>query len=441
MMGNNVVGVHDRTGSFIRRILPGSQGRVPELDGLRGTAILMVLFFHAFESAPLPIYLAAVGQLTWTAIDLFFVLSGFLIGGILLDARDSPNYFKTFYIRRAYRILPLYFVTLGSFWVLFYWTRLEGHNAVFHWLLAQPAPWYSFLSITQNFAMTLRGTLGPGWLGVTWSLAVEEQFYLTLPFIIRYVKPQRLPYVLAIFIVAAPIIRTLLRLFYVNGDLAVYVLLPCRADALLLGVSAAMLMRNDRARKFIAENKRLLLGMLLLLTCGMLWMALKPAGLRVGFNAEQARATVQSTEPSNLWVWVRLYARTAMASLNYSWIDLFYLCVLLIAVNHKSSLISRVLRSRVLLVFGTISYATYYFHQPMLGLGYGFFKGYKPRVTSLSDAGLTAAALLLTVALACLSWLYLERPLLRLGHRYHYDHKLDPAEANGRSRAVVRVTS
>ncbi len=390
----------------------------------------MMLFFHAVESAPLPRYLSAISQLTWTAIDLFFVLSGFLIGGILLDARDSPNYFKTFYIHRSYRVLPLYALTLAMFWLLFCLTNLKSRNEAFRWLFADPAPWYSFVTITQNFAMTYRGTLGPGFLGVSWSLAVEEQFYLTLPILIRYLKPRQLPYVLAALIVAAPLIRIVLRLYYVHGDLGGYILLPCRADALLLGVSAAVLMRNEKSQQFLIRNKNMLYGILLVLACGMLWMVLKPAGLRAGFDTEQARAMVQSTESVSSWRWLALYARTARASLNYTWIDSFYLCILLIAVNHKSSAISRILRSRVLLMFGTISYAAYYFHQPLLGLFYGFMKGRVPHITSLSDLALTIAALSVTVALASLSWLYLERPLLQRGHRHKYgSKKIEPSQS------------
>src|SRR5712691_8898491 len=89
--------------------------RIPELGGLRGIAILLVLVYHfiiipgglSVGNATLPAYLVALGKLSWSGVDLFFVLSGFLIGGILLDARNSPNYFKTFYLRRAHRILPI----------------------------------------------------------------------------------------------------------------------------------------------------------------------------------------------------------------------------------------------------------------------------------------------------------------------------------------------
>jgi hypothetical protein len=92
--------------------------RIPELDGLRGIAILLVLLWHAvFQIQPhstLLTRILSLGSLSWSGVDLFFVLSGFLIGGILLDEKHSPRYFETFYARRAYRILPLYALLLVS---------------------------------------------------------------------------------------------------------------------------------------------------------------------------------------------------------------------------------------------------------------------------------------------------------------------------------------
>src|SRR6266853_6247934 len=94
-------------------------GRVPELDGIRGIAIGMVIAGHFFEIVSRPgsrlAYALVPLRLTWSGVDLFFVLSGFLIGGILLDARDSPTYFRTFYMRRVFRILPVYYT-----WILLY---------------------------------------------------------------------------------------------------------------------------------------------------------------------------------------------------------------------------------------------------------------------------------------------------------------------------------
>ena len=101
--------------------IPFRSSRIPALDGLRGAAILLVILRHSFFGLETQSHFLAsilvAGQLTWSGVDLFFVLSGFLIGGILLDARDSPRYFQTFYIRRAYRIFPLYGLVSGLFLV------------------------------------------------------------------------------------------------------------------------------------------------------------------------------------------------------------------------------------------------------------------------------------------------------------------------------------
>src|ERR1700733_7813020 len=98
------------------------QRRIPQLDGLRGIAVLLVVLYHFVPS----MVLAGIGlqrsfHFGWCGVDLFFVLSGFLIGGILLDARESPSYFRTFYSRRFYRIFPLYYI-----WIFFYAVLAAG---------------------------------------------------------------------------------------------------------------------------------------------------------------------------------------------------------------------------------------------------------------------------------------------------------------------------
>src|SRR5690349_22512036 len=105
-----------------------SSTRLPVLDGLRGTAILLVIVYHLLtqlEAHPGAFrYAVIAGRLGWSGVDLFFVLSGFLIGGILLDAHTSPRYYPTFYTRRAFRILPIYGVLLFFYCVrslLFRW--------------------------------------------------------------------------------------------------------------------------------------------------------------------------------------------------------------------------------------------------------------------------------------------------------------------------------
>src|SRR5277367_369631 len=143
----------------------GGCNRIRELDGLRGVAIAMVVLFHffqntiAFPPGSVFSYVQAGLRLSWTGVDLFFVLSGFLIGGILLDSRDSTNYYSVFYKRRFFRIIPIYLVTLvlGAALVSL---RLGPTSGPLQWLTMEGAPWYAYLTFTQNFWMAHAGTFG-----------------------------------------------------------------------------------------------------------------------------------------------------------------------------------------------------------------------------------------------------------------------------------------
>jgi peptidoglycan/LPS O-acetylase OafA/YrhL len=386
------------------------KGRIPELDGLRGLAILLVLIWHYFigqipSEQALSSYVNTWGRLTWSGVDLFLVLSGFLIGGILMDVRSSPNYFKAFYARRFYRILPLYSLVCLLLWLAVS-LSVESRVAGLGSLLDTTLPWYAYATFTQNFWMALYGTFGAGWLCATWSLAVEEQFYLTLPFIIRYVKRARLPYILAAIICLAPLIRTFLYFYLPHGSLAAYVLTPCRADSLMLGVAAAIVVRSSAGWMFLLTNKRLLYATLFALSFGMVALTINDWGV---------------------------YS-LAMSSVGYTWVALFYLCILLIALTQKTCLLSRILRNRALTWLGAIAYGTYLLHLGLLGLCHGLIRGREPQIASLPDAAVTLLALILTLALATLSWVYFEKPLVKRGHQHSY-------EDSGEVAGVVRASS
>jgi|SRR5580692_714355 peptidoglycan/LPS O-acetylase OafA/YrhL len=115
--------------------MPESLRRIPQLDGLRGLAISLVLIWHfvvlpianGSRESVLARVVVHAGLLTWSGVDLFFVLSGFLIGGTLIDAKDSSNYFGTFYVRRAFRILPIYLLLTVKY--LLVWSLAAGHRA------------------------------------------------------------------------------------------------------------------------------------------------------------------------------------------------------------------------------------------------------------------------------------------------------------------------
>ena len=159
--------------------------RIPELDGIRGIAIGMVVLYHYFFLTVVTIpgstwaYVLAGGRLAWTGVDLFFVLSGFLIGGILIDARESSNYFKVFYARRFYRILPLYAVWFVGVQLMVLAIRF-GIATKSGWFLEDRLLPYPYALFLQNFWMADANTVGGPTSGGTWSLAIEEQFYLTL---------------------------------------------------------------------------------------------------------------------------------------------------------------------------------------------------------------------------------------------------------------------
>jgi peptidoglycan/LPS O-acetylase OafA/YrhL len=365
--------------------------RIKELDGLRGIAILMVLAFHGVfqlqPSSKILSELLILGRLSWSGVDLFFVLSGFLIGGILLDVRDSPNYFKTFYLRRAYRILPLYTVVLVLFSLRFV-HRAAGPLGSFS---DSQIPWFSYLTFTQNLWMAGLGTFGAGTMAVTWSLAVEEQFYLSAPLVLRMITRERLLVVLLTIIGGAPLLRTILYLGFRQWRFADYVLMPCRADALSLGVLVALLVRTPRWWKLVLENTQMLRTAT--------WVLL--AGLGV--------LTISGSASSG-----------SMATIGYSWLACLYACILLIAVAGASRRLRYVLLNPVLMRLGTLAYATYLFHLPFMEatrrvLGLRF--AYASEANQFWGGWLGIG---LALIFAMLSWKYIEQPLLRRGHAYQY---------------------
>jgi len=377
--------------------------RVPQLDGLRGIAIFLVLIWHYgvnnfdyVEGTLAPNSIAAYAwaclSLGWSGVDLFFVLSGFLIGGILMDNRQADNFFQVFYVRRVCRIFPLYFLWLllfcGVIWAAYRLLLPTSLNA----LVADPLPLWSYATFTQNLVMAYRNVFGPNWMGITWSLAVEEQFYCTLPFVIRYVEPRKLPWVLGGFILAAPLLRVAISFWFESGPLAAYVLTPCRADALLLGALCAWMVRQPHVSRLLAQHVAALYAVFVVLLAG-------TVALAVNYN------------PLISYGW---------PNLGYTWLALFYTCFLLISVTEKRGVVKAIAMNVVLRRLGLIAYGVYLFHVAILGLAHGLIAHQGPIIRNARDLMVTALALALTVALAQLSWNMFEKPLVDLGHRLRY---------------------
>lgn len=209
--------------------------RIESLDGVRGVAILLVILMHAmFFGVPLPgtapldagALWPSVAALGWCGVDLFFVLSGFLITGILLRARGSPHYFRNFYVRRALRIFPLYYAVLAL--LLFGLERAP----------ATTAEKLSYFLYYQNVRYALFGEVAsdPARL-ITWSLAIEEQFYLIWPAVVAAASRQALQRICVALIGGAIVLRFLL---LAAGLHTTYFLTPCRLDTLAAGALLAL---------------------------------------------------------------------------------------------------------------------------------------------------------------------------------------------------------
>ena len=380
--------------------------RVPEWDGVRGLAILLVVFYHYIygavehDSGALAGMIRTGFSLSWSGVDLFFVLSGFLIGGILMRQHGSGNYFKTFYIRRVCRIVPLYFAWLILFLILAAVIATANDAswsaALFNREIPHFSRWGYFLFL-QNFATAKTGVFGSAWLAPTWSLAVEEQFYLLLPLLLWFVRPnKRLP-VLIFLIALVPALRTFFFLFH--SSVYVYVLLPCRADALLLGVLCAYLVRDPRHFATLQRHRWWLVIAFLILLTGI-------GGLTNYIRGRDAMSfSFNSFE---------------MVTFGFTWIAMFYACLLLLVATGP---IARLFRTRLLCHFGLIAYGMFLMHMAVNSITHGVLLGKSAEITNFSDLAVTALAFLVTWGLALLSWKFFEQPIIRWGHSFCYVSK------------------
>jgi peptidoglycan/LPS O-acetylase OafA/YrhL len=171
---------------------------IPELQGLRGLAVLSVVIYHCHPRlAGTRFYYASLWG--WAGVNLFFVLSGFLITSILLEARSKPRYFRNFYGRRALRIWPVYVLVLVVCYLNAPW--FIGPTI---WNAVKAAPWLAYIFFVQNlFHLALPPAISP-----TWSLAIEEQYYFLWAPLVRLLRrPGMLAIVLFCALIASPLLR------------------------------------------------------------------------------------------------------------------------------------------------------------------------------------------------------------------------------------------
>ncbi len=378
-----------------------------QLDGVRGLAIVMVVLWHyvrcQVDADPHTVawYGSNALRLAWSGVDLFFVLSGFLIAGILIDNRGASNYFRIFYLRRVCRIMPLYFLLLGLYWLAVRsLTSIPSHD----WLFANAMPMWSYATFTQNILMGLHGDYGAHWLGATWSLAVEEQFYLFVPLLVYAFSRRKLIGVLLAAVFAAPLLRIAFPGFHA------FVNTPFRSDSLLSGACLAALVRWPPFVAAVDRHRRLILTLFV--------------GLLAG-------AAVMMIRPDAFGAW------------KHFWLAGLYCTFILIALYGIEPRLHWLLGSAVLVWFGELSYGIYMFHEAVSGVAHGLAGHSTPQMNTLWDIGVTASAFCVTLTLAAVSFHFLESPILRFGQRFRYAAELQreieattaPSEAFGPSIA------
>jgi len=378
--------------------------RLKPLDGLRSLAIVSVLLFHYVNNAIEPQQansvdriLRAMTSFGWIGVDLFFVLSGFLITRIILDNIRTANFFKVFYIRRSLRIFPIYFLLLLLYVIISQIiTNKEGLK-----MFQYPIPvWYYALYI-QNYAMGVQHNFGPQFLTPTWSLAVEEQFYLVFPFLIYLCRKQfRIPLMLTLVLIAI-----LTRSFLHTNFYAYYTWLPSRIDSLTVGALLATIKTTDYFKARVsaivgsAKMKYALIGMFLVL---ILLPEIFPIPIAFKFT-----------------------------------IVAFAFGILLFLVLDFGFL-NRFLSNRLLVFIGTISYGIYIYHQMVNYLLHWIYFRKDTSFITAEEKLVTMVSVIVTIIMAWASYRYFEYPLIKIGKSVGYK-EID--EANQTSPVPLGIHS
>jgi peptidoglycan/LPS O-acetylase OafA/YrhL len=349
--------------------------RVAELDGLRAFAIIPVILHHCWPTRG---WSSFVGEAGWMGVDLFFVLSGYLITGILLNAIRETQGYRNFLARRALRIFPLYYLCLAVFTAVAVLRAEQGSwEAMKAW---GGVGW--FVVYLGNFRAAWTNSLPPVLSFATlWSLQVEEQFYLLFPIAVALLSLRNLRRFLIGCALAAPLVRSALVLFAPHNLVAGYVLMPCRMDGLAMGGILAILLRPGADRPQASHAR----------------LALLLSGSAAAAIFCLALANHRGATAYDPW----------MRSVGYSVVDLACASLLCWILLSPSAGLTRVLRLRPLVYTGQIAYGLYLLHEPASWMARRILGGVETH--SALSVPITFAASFIA---AGLSWRFFESPFL-----------------------------
>ena len=362
---------------------------LPALDGLRGLAIVLVIA-HNFDILELP--LTAAGRLFdfmlnvgWIGVQLFFVLSGFLITRILLQTKQSPNYYSAFFGRRVLRIFPLYYGVLFVTFVVFplldkVSAELARDQANQIWLWLYLSNWSQPLNIGSQV------------LPHFWSLAIEEQFYLLWPLLVHRRSPRQVLGLCLAVVVISPGLRVGMLWQDVRPEF-IYAYTICRMDALALGAAvAALLQFPGLARRLFARRDSLVRGALFIWITGLIlthgYPRTSPLGQTLGYSCLAV---------------------------------VFAMIVFAVALGGQSgdnlSMWERILNAEFLRTLGKYSYAMYVFHKPLhdwIGRPLLAHFGLLNRNSYVVAIGYVLITIIVTLAAAVLSFHLFEKHFLAM---------------------------
>lgn len=373
------------------------RSRLTALDGLRGFAILAVFFYHYAGS--LGTHASSIGlrvlsvafSIGWSGVDLFFVLSGFLITGILFDTQNDEQYYRKFYTRRALRIFPIYYLTLlllvlFAFSIGVHWRPADSFFLIY---LGYPAVliWPSLANISPLIRITH-----------LWSVSMEEQYYMVWPWVIAKLRsPNSILKCCAFLAALSLVLRTLVWASGSQNMAWSYAFLPCRLDQLALGAAIAVLVRGPLQQRL---------------------QQFAPIVLIVG------------TLSMVIICWTRHtvdHGDAVIGTIGYTVLGAVYGSLLTLCLR-TGSWLQRIFSLRILRVFGKYSYGLYLYHFPLsvvLSPMKEFFVA-KCHSFILGSTVHIIVCLLVNLIVAAASFRWFEAPIMRLKDRFRYSGEGEP---------------
>jgi peptidoglycan/LPS O-acetylase OafA/YrhL len=378
---------------------------IPYLEGIRGYGFLSVFFVHYFSPSQLAQkgthayrFWLSLQPITFLAVPIFFILSGYLIGNILFETRNREGFFRVFYARRVVRVFPVYYLTLLA---------VAGFDAYRHFHL--DSHFWSYFLFVQNLNPDYLHQYNPAVMLHYWSLAVEEQFYLLWPLVVWVFPERRKLIAVASFLIliiygvrfASPYIFT--------ASEQIRYFSPTRADAILMGVILALIKHKPIFERMKGWGK---------------WLAVPGILATVVWAFRKGYAWPESFHGELVMI---------------PWINFTALAVVL-AVMEESSWPCRVCSQRWICWFGKRSYSLYIFHYLYIRWFTGTFMphlaNHVPHVFAHVVTNLLALAL--TIALATLSYHLIEKPTQKIKQAVKYgDVREDRSARARREEALV----